>query len=66
VHVGEWGRSIKRRIGCPGMDEDYLELWKQAGWGWAMWNFRGAFGPLDSGRKDVNYGIGRDIRWIGR
>ncbi len=28
---------------------------KQAGWGWAMWNFRGAIGILDSGRADVRY-----------
>ena len=34
---------------------DQLELWQEAGWGWAMWNFRGAFGPLDSGRQDVAY-----------
>jgi len=34
---------------------DYLELWKEAGWGWAMWNFRGAFGVLDSDREDVRY-----------
>ncbi|MEO8428854.1 MAG: hypothetical protein ABI651_17275 [Verrucomicrobiota bacterium] len=34
---------------------DYLELWKEAGWGWALWNFRGSFGILDSNRADVNY-----------
>jgi endoglucanase len=34
---------------------DYLELWKEAGWGWAMWNFRGSFGILDSDRQDVPY-----------
>jgi endoglucanase len=32
-----------------------LPLWKDAGWGWAMWNFRGGFGVLDSNRKDVKY-----------
>lgn len=35
--------------------EDCLALWKEAGWGWAMWNFRGPFGILDSGRSDVQY-----------
>lgn len=35
--------------------EDMLSLWKEAGWGWALWNFRGSFGILDSGREDVNY-----------
>ena len=34
---------------------DLMSQWKAAGWGWAMWNFRGAFGILDSGRKDVEY-----------
>lgn len=35
--------------------EDNLSLWKAHGLGWAMWNFRGPFGVLDSGRKDVQY-----------
>jgi len=35
--------------------EDYLTLWKEAGMGWALWNFRGSFGVLDSGRQDVEY-----------
>ncbi len=34
---------------------DNLSLWKQAGWGWAMWNFSGGFGILDSERADVKY-----------
>ncbi len=34
---------------------DCLANWKDAGWGWAMWNFRGSFGILDSGRADVVY-----------
>ena len=35
--------------------EDMLINWKEAGWGWALWNFRGSFGILDSGRSDVAY-----------
>jgi len=35
--------------------EDNLRLWKENGLGWAMWNFRGPFGVLDSGRKEVRY-----------
>jgi len=35
--------------------EDSLANWKEAGWGWALWNFRGSFGILDSGREDVEY-----------
>jgi endoglucanase len=34
---------------------DCLSLWRQAGWGWAPWNFRGPFGVLDSERDDVSY-----------
>jgi len=35
--------------------EDNLSNWKKAGWGWALWNFRGSFGILDSERPDVTY-----------
>lgn len=34
---------------------DSLENWNQIGWGYALWNFRGSFGILDSERADVNY-----------
>jgi endoglucanase len=56
VHVGEWGayHNTPHKVVLAWM-RDCLELWKEAGWGWAMWNFRGAFGLLDSGRADVAY-----------
>jgi endoglucanase len=41
---------------------DCLELWKAAGWGWALWNFRGSFGILDSNRADVKYDTYRGRR----
>ncbi|MDR2704717.1 MAG: cellulase family glycosylhydrolase [Planctomycetaceae bacterium] len=34
---------------------DCLANWREAGWGYALWNFRGSFGILDSQRTDVNY-----------
>ena len=34
---------------------DCLAVWREAGWGNALWNLRGDFGVLDSGRKDVAY-----------
>jgi len=37
------------------MLEANLALLKERGWGWALWNLRGTFGPLDSGRADVEY-----------
>ena len=56
IHVGEWGafQHTPHEVVLRWM-ADSLELWKQAGWGWALWNLRGAFGFLDSGRKDVQY-----------
>jgi len=56
VHVGEWGpfNQTPHQVALAWM-RDQLELWQEAGWGWAMWNFRGPFGPLDSGRADVKY-----------
>ncbi len=56
VHVGEWGafNRTPHDVALRWM-RDCLSNWKKAGWGWAMWNFRGAFGPLDSGRADVKY-----------
>jgi endoglucanase len=56
VHVGEWGcfNRTPHAVTLAWMT-DLLALWKEAGWGWAMWNLRGAFGLVDSERADVNY-----------
>ena len=56
IIVGEWGayHHTPHDVTLRWM-EDCLQNWKNAGWGWAVWNFRGPFGPLDSGRADVNY-----------
>jgi endoglucanase len=56
VHVGEWGAHNRtpHKVALSWM-QDQLELWKEAGWGWALWNLRGSFGILDSGRSDVKY-----------
>lgn len=35
--------------------EDLLQILTSHQIGWALWNFRGDFGVLDSGRKDVDY-----------
>jgi endoglucanase len=56
VHVGEWGcHNRTPHAAMLGWMSDLLALWKEAGWGWSMWNLRGSFGVLDSGRKDVAY-----------
>ena len=56
VHVGEWGayNQTPHAVALAWM-EDLLQLWQEAGWGWALWNLRGSFGVLDSGRSDVAY-----------
>ncbi len=56
VHVGEWGcyNKTPHDVTLSWM-RDILSLWKEAGWGQAMWNLKGEFGVLNSGRKDVNY-----------
>jgi endoglucanase len=56
VHVGEWGayQFTPHKVVLDWM-RDSLDLWKEAGWGWALWNFRGSFGVLDSRRRDVAY-----------
>ncbi len=56
IHVGEWGvfNKTPHRVALAWM-EDCLSLWKEAGWGFALWNLRGTFGVLDSERDDVAY-----------
>ena len=56
IHVGEWGcfNQTPHEVALAWMS-DFLSLWKEAGWGHSMWNLRGSFGILDSGRKDVVY-----------
>ena len=56
IHVGEWGAH--NRTPHPvvlAWMRDQLGLWREAGWGWALWNLRGSFGVLNSGRTDVQY-----------
>ncbi|MGA2069842.1 MAG: cellulase family glycosylhydrolase [Sedimentisphaerales bacterium] len=56
VHVGEWGcyNKTPHDVVLSWM-KDVLSLWKEVGWGHALWNLRGDFGVLDSTRIDVQY-----------
>jgi endoglucanase len=56
VHVGEWGafNRTPHKVVLAWMG-DCLANWKEAGWGWALWNLHGSFGVLDSRRADVKY-----------
>jgi endoglucanase len=56
VHVGECGAFNKTPHAVVlAWFGDCLDLWRAAGWGWSMWNLRGSFGIVDSGRQDVTY-----------
>ncbi|HUD49234.1 MAG TPA: cellulase family glycosylhydrolase [Candidatus Baltobacteraceae bacterium] len=56
VMVGEFGAYNKtpHSVVLAWM-RDYVDLWTAAGWGWAMWNFTGSMGIIDSDRPDVEY-----------
>lgn len=56
VFVGEWGcyNKTPHAVALAWM-RSWLEQWQDARFGWALWNFRGSFGILDSGRTDVRY-----------
>lgn len=56
VMVGEWGshQNTPHRVTLDWM-RDALTNFELADLGWAVWNFGGSFGPLDSGRRDVTY-----------
>jgi endoglucanase len=56
VVVGEWGAHNKtpHDVVLRWM-KNMLTIFKQAGLGWALWNLKGSFGVLNSGRADVDY-----------
>ena len=54
--VGEFGcRNATPQAVALAWMEHCLELWESENLGWALWNLRGAFGVLDSGRADIRY-----------
>ena len=63
VIVGEFGafNRTPHKIALAWL-EDMLANWRDANWGWALWNFRGPFGVADSGRDDVKYEDGRGLK----
>jgi len=56
VHCGEAGcyNRTPHAVFLAWM-EDVLDILQGHGIGWALWNFRGPFGLLDSGRADADY-----------
>jgi endoglucanase len=56
IIVGEWGAHNRTpHEAVLAWARDFLSLWKDAGWGWAVWNLRGSMGIVDSGRADITY-----------
>ena len=56
VFIGEFGchNRTPHAVALAWL-RDNLDVFHQLGWGWALWNLRGSFGILDSGRDDVEY-----------
>jgi aryl-phospho-beta-D-glucosidase BglC (GH1 family) len=56
VFVGEMGvyHTASHQVTLDFM-RDLLEIYEEYGWGWALWNFRGSFGVLDSERLGAEY-----------
>ncbi len=56
VHCGEGGafRNTPHHVVLAWM-HDALAILRSHNIGWALWNFRGDFGPLDSNRPDTPY-----------
>jgi len=56
VHCGEAGCYNKTPYDVfTAWLTDVMDILKGYGIGYALWNFRGSFGILDSGRKDIQY-----------
>jgi endoglucanase len=56
VYVGEFGAFNQTpHEAVLAWLRELTGQWRAAGWGYAMWNFRGGFGILDSERPDVAY-----------
>jgi len=56
VHCGETGvyNKTPHKV-VLAFQRDLLTMLKEYGIGWALWNLRGSFGWVDSGRADVKY-----------
>jgi hypothetical protein len=56
VHCGECGCYNKTPYNVfLAWFEDVMGILREHGIGYALWNFRGSFGVLDSGRQDAVY-----------
>ena len=56
IHIGEFG-CFKHTPNDSAMRwfTDMLGIYKEFGWGYAMWNFQGPFGIIEHGRPGANF-----------
>ena len=56
VHIGEMGchNRTPHDVALAWL-EDVFSVFDEQKWGWSLWNLKGSFGVIDSGRKDVKY-----------
>lgn len=56
VFIGEFGahNQTPHQVALAWL-RDNLSIFRQLGYGWALWNLKGSFGVLDSYRDDVEY-----------
>jgi len=68
IHIGEYGcyNQTPNDVALRWLADLYM-LWREFGWGWAMWNFEGAFGIVGHGREGARleevdgYLVDRDL-----
>ena len=56
VHIGEFGcyNKLPNDLALRWF-EDVLAVFREFGWGYSLWNFRGAFGVVEHGRPGTEY-----------
>jgi hypothetical protein len=55
IHIGEFGcfKFTPNDVALRWLS-DLLNVYKEFGWGYALWNFQGPFGIVEHGRPDAN------------
>ena len=56
IHIGEFGcyNKTPNDVALAWLS-DLLGVWREFGWGYALWNFAGAFGVVDHGRPGASF-----------
>jgi aryl-phospho-beta-D-glucosidase BglC (GH1 family) len=56
IHIGEFGcyNKTPNDVALRWLS-DLMSLYKELGWGYAMWNFKGPFGIVEHGRPGAKY-----------